>query len=78
MSREFWKNKLKPLLTTVPILRIVNTYKDIVACTNSCLEVLGDVLLQEDYVINYESRKLKEYKRNYATDDLELDVWILS
>ena len=30
------------------------------------------MLLQEDYVISYESRKLKIHERNYVTHDLEL------
>ena len=35
-------------------------------------EGLGGVLLQNDYVICYESRKLKEHEKNYRTHDLEL------
>ena len=34
------------------------------------------MLLQEDYVISYESRKLKIHERNYTTHDLELAVII--
>ena len=34
------------------------------------------MLLQEDYVISYESIKIKEHERNYATRDLELAVII--
>ena len=33
---------------------------------------LGGVLSQNGFVICYESRKLKEHERNYATHDLEL------
>ena len=29
--------------------------------------------MQENHVISYESKKLKEHKKNYATNDLELD-----
>lgn len=43
-------------------------------CTNTCVEGLGGVLLQEDFVIAYESYKLKDHKKNYATHDLELAV----
>ena len=40
--------------------------------TDACIEVLGGVLTQEGHVICYESRKLKEHEKNYATHDLEL------
>jgi len=41
-------------------------------CTDACKEGLGGVLIQENYVVGYESRKLKEHENNYATHDLEL------
>jgi hypothetical protein len=41
-------------------------------CTDACKEGLGGVLSQEGFVICYESRKLKEHEKNYATHDLEL------
>ena len=41
-------------------------------CTDACKEGLGGVLTQNGHVISYESRKLKEHERNYATHDLEL------
>jgi hypothetical protein len=34
----------------------------------------GGVLSQKDHVVCYESRKLKEHERNYATHDLELEA----
>ena len=34
------------------------------------------VLIQENYVVAYESRKLKEHEKNYATHDLELSAII--
>jgi hypothetical protein len=43
-----------------------------VVCTNACKEGLGGVLTQNGHVIGYESIKLKEHERNYATHDLEL------
>ena len=33
---------------------------------------LGGFLMQDNHVICYESRKLKEHEKNYATYDLEL------
>jgi hypothetical protein len=39
---------------------------------DACKEGLGGVLSQNGHVVCYESRKLKEHKRLYATHDLEL------
>ena len=39
---------------------------------DTCKEGLGGVLIEENYVIAYESRKLKEHEKNYSTHDLEL------
>ena len=50
-------NKLKHLLTTTPILKIADAFKDFIVCTDTCNEGLGGVLLQNNYVVAYESRK---------------------
>jgi hypothetical protein len=63
---------LKQLLTSAPILRIADPNEDFIVCTDACNEGLGGVLSQNRFVICYESRKLKEHERNYATHDLEL------
>ena len=47
-------------------------FKDFVICTDTCKEGLGGVLIQENYVVAYESRKLKEREKNYVTHYLEL------
>jgi hypothetical protein len=65
-------NLLKELLTSAPILKIVDPNESFVVCTDACKEGLGGVLTQNGHVIGYESRKLKEHERNYATHDLEL------
>ena len=57
-------NKLKHLLTTAPILKIIDPFKDFVVCNDTCKEGLGGVLIQENYVVAYESRKLKEHENN--------------
>lgn len=41
-------------------------------CTDACGEGLGGILTQENYVVAYKSRKLKQHEKNYATCDLEL------
>jgi hypothetical protein len=63
---------LKQLLTSAPILRIAYPNEDFVVCTYACKKVLGGVLSQNGFIIFYESRKLKEHEKNYATHDLEL------
>jgi hypothetical protein len=65
-------NLLKELLTSALILKIADPNKSFLVCTDACKEGLGGVLTQNGHVIGYESRKLKEHERNYATHDLEL------
>jgi hypothetical protein len=43
-----------------------------VVCADACKEGLGVFLSHNGFVICYESRKLKEHEKNYATHDLEL------
>ena len=64
--------KLKHMSTTTPILKIVDPFKDFIVCTDACKEGLGGVLIQENYIVAYESRELKEHENNYATHELEL------
>ena len=63
---------MKQLLTSSPILRIVDPNEELIVCIDACKEGLGGVLTQNGFVICYESRKLKENERQYATHDLEL------
>jgi hypothetical protein len=63
---------LKKLLTSAPVLRIADPNEDFIVCTEAFKEGLGGVLSQNGFVICYESRKLKEHERHYATHDLEL------
>lgn len=41
-------------------------------CTNAYIDGLGGVLMKDNHLVFYESRKLKEHEKNYATHDLEL------
>jgi hypothetical protein len=43
-------------------------------CTNVCKEGLGGVPTQNGFVVCFESKKLKEHEKLYATHDLELVV----
>lgn len=51
------------MLTTAPILNIVDPNKDYVVCTDASKEGVDGVLMQEGRVATYESRKLKEYEK---------------
>jgi hypothetical protein len=64
--------QLKGIFISAPILKIAYPNEDFVVCTDACKEGLGGVLSQKDHVVCYESKKLKENERNFATHDLEL------
>jgi hypothetical protein len=65
--------KLKQLLTSAPILKIADLDEEFMVCTYACKEGLGGVLIQNGFMICFESKKLKENERIYATHDLELE-----
>ena len=58
--------KLKQLLTTTLILKILDPFGDFLVCTNACKEGLGAMLMQNGHVIFYESHQLKDNERNYG------------
>ena len=41
-------------------------------CTNACGQGLGVFIMQDNHMVCYELRKLKDNEKNYATHDLEL------
>jgi len=53
-------------------LKIVDLDEYFVVWIDACKEGLSGVLTKKDDVVCYESWKLKENERNYATHDLEL------
>ncbi len=68
--------ELKRLLTSAPILRVLDMEKDFTVYTDASQQRLGAILMQDGGVIAYASRKLKIHEESYATHDLEL-VFIL-
>jgi hypothetical protein len=64
--------RLKGLLTTTQILKVPNMDKEFFVCTNTSKEGLGRVLMQDNQVIAYISRKLRKHEENYAKHVLEL------
>ena len=63
---------MKNILTSAPILKIADPEKYFVVCIDACGQGLGGVLMQENHVVCYESIKLKDHEKNYATHDLDL------
>ena len=61
--------QLKNLLTSAPILKIADPKKYFVVCIDACNQGLGGVLMQDNYVVCYDSRNLKDHEKNYATHD---------
>ena len=66
--------RLKVLLMTTPILKVLNMEQEFLLCVDASKEGLGCVLMQEGRVIAYASRKLRTHEGNYATHDLEMEV----
>jgi hypothetical protein len=60
------------LLTSAPILRIVDPDTDFVVWMDAYKEGLGGVPSQNGHVVCYKSRNLKENEMLYATRDLKL------
>ena len=63
---------MKNLLTSALVLKIANPEKYLVVCNDACGQGLRGVVMQDNHAICYESRKLKEHEKKYATHDLEL------
>ena len=74
MCHSCGQNSVNPVLkrlTTAPILTLPSDSGGFVIYTDASNVGLGCVLMQDGKVIAYGSRQLKEYKKNYATHDLE-------
>jgi hypothetical protein len=56
----------------VSILKFPNMDEDFLLFTDSSKEGLAEFLMQDDRMISYISRKLRNHEENYATQDLEL------
>ena len=63
---------MKYILTSASVLKIADPNKYFLVSTNACGQGIGGFLMQDNHVICYESRKLKEHEKNYANHDLEL------
>jgi hypothetical protein len=70
--------ELKRLITSAPILQVLDMEKYFIVCTDAFKKQLGVVLMQDGGVITYVSRNLKQDGDIYATHDLELKVLMLA
>ena len=66
--------ELKRRLVSAPVLILPIEGEKFVVYSDVSPKGLGCVLMQQDKVIAYASRQLKDHKRNYPTHDLELVV----
>ena len=64
--------ELKHKLTTAPVLALPVEGEELVIYSDASRQGLGCVLMQNERVIAYASRQLKDYEKNYPTHDLEL------
>ena len=65
-------DKLKAFLTEAPVLTQPTCGKEYVIFSDTSLNGLRCVLMQEGKVVAYASRQLKPHEKNYPTHDLEL------
>ena len=65
-------NELKRRLTSTPVLTLPSGKDGFAVYCDASKKGLGCVLMQNDKVIAFASRKLKKHEQNYPTHDLEL------
>jgi hypothetical protein len=70
--------ELKRQLVTAPILTLLFEFCGFVIYSDASRKGLGCVLMQNDKVVAYASRQLKNYELNYPTHDLELAAVIFA
>ncbi|GKD02159.1 putative reverse transcriptase domain-containing protein [Tanacetum coccineum] len=70
--------KLKNKLCSAPILTLPQGVENFIVYCDASHKVLGDVLMQNENVIAYESRKLKIHEKNYTTHDLKLGAVVFA
>ncbi|CAL9076303.1 unnamed protein product [Musa textilis] len=70
--------ELKKRLTSAPILVIHSGGEGFVVYSDTSLQGLGCVLMQNEMIVAYASRQLKPHEKNYPTHDLELAAIIFA
>ncbi|GKC31890.1 putative reverse transcriptase domain-containing protein [Tanacetum coccineum] len=69
---------LKEKLYSAPILALPEGAENFIVYCDASHKGLGAVLMQNEKVIAYASRKLKIHKKNYTTHDLELGAVVFT
>ncbi|GKF44203.1 putative reverse transcriptase domain-containing protein, partial [Tanacetum coccineum] len=69
---------LKNKLCSPPILALPQGAENFIVYCDASHKGLGAVLMQNEKVIAYASRKLKIHEKNYTTHDLELGVVVFA
>ena len=69
---------MKDRLTSAPVLALTNGKDGFMVYSDTSRQGLGCVLMQNDRVIAYASRQLKNHEGNYPTHDLELAAVVFS
>ncbi|KAJ1684803.1 hypothetical protein LUZ63_016193 [Rhynchospora breviuscula] len=77
-ARQKSFEELKQRLVTAPVLAMPVPGAGYVVNTDASRYGLGCVLMQDDHVIAYASRKLRPHEKNYPTHDLELAAVIFA
>ena len=70
--------ELKGRLTSAPVLALPSGRDGFVFYSDASRQGLGCVLMQNDRVIAYASKRLKKHEENYPTHDLELVVVVFA
>jgi ribonuclease HI len=70
--REAGFQELKKRLTMTPVLTMPNIEKPFLIYCNASGKGLGCVLMQDDHVVAYASRRLRKHEEKYPTHDMEL------
>ncbi|GKE74693.1 putative reverse transcriptase domain-containing protein, partial [Tanacetum coccineum] len=69
---------IKQKLCSAPILALPEGSEDFIVYCDASIKGLGAVLMQREKVIAYASRQLKIHKKNYTTQDLELEAVVFA
>lgn len=80
MGRSHGKSfqTLMKSLTTTAILILPQGVEGFVIYTDATNQGYGALIVQNDNVLAYESRQLKEQEKNFLTHDLELGVVVFA
>ena len=65
-------NQLKQALTSSPVLALPDFNKHFTVISDASLHGTGAILMQDDRVIAYSSKKFSPAERNYATTEQEM------